>query len=161
MPEAKPFTPIQERILRPFIRVMSGINTELYRRTDGRLGGSFFGGAPVCLLTTVGRKSGKRRTVALVYLTGADGLAADEVVVVASLGGSAQHPLWYLNLVADPEVEIQMGRERRTCTARTADAAERARLWPQLVAVYGPYESYQARTDREIPVVICTPLQAD
>ena len=148
----KPYTAAQERRGDRFIKVGSAFNTWLYRRTGGRLGANFVGGAPVCLLTTVGRRSGERRTMPLLFLR--DG---DDIVVVASKGGFADNPQWYLNLCANPAVEITVGRGQMRMTARTADAAERAALWPKLVAMYKSYDTYQARTEREIPVVVCSP----
>jgi deazaflavin-dependent oxidoreductase (nitroreductase family) len=123
----------------------------LYRRTGGKVGGTLRG-APVCLLTTRGRKSGQPRTAPLLYIE--DG---DDVIVVASKGGWPSHPLWYLNLVADPEVTLQIGDDVRPMTARTANADERARLWQRVVSMYDDYANYQSWTDREIPVVICSP----
>lgn len=140
------------------IKVLSAANTWLYRKTAGRIGGTWrIGsaarhGVPICLLTTIGRKSGEARTVPLCYL--ADG---DRVVLVASQGGLPAHPQWYRNLVADAHVEVQVGRSRRRMTARTAAPDERAALWPRLVELYADYDSYQSWTQREIPVVICEP----
>jgi len=132
------------------IRSISRANVRLYRWSNGRLGGHF-GRAPILLLTTRGRRTGKPRTTPLLYLRdGAD------IAVVASNGGSRQHPAWYLNLTADPDVEVQIGTERSTATAHTASSEERRRLWPRLVELYGRYASYQARTGREIPVVLLT-----
>lgn len=131
------------------IRVMSQLNVWAYRASGGRLGGRFAGGAPVCLLTTRGRRSGAPRVAPLIYL--ADG---ERVVLVASKGGMAKSPLWYGNLVAHPDCEVQIGASRRPMRARTADAAEKAALWPRLLAVYRAYDDYQARTERDIPIVI-------
>lgn len=150
--QPKPFTPEQERRGDLFIKLMSKANTGMYRRSGGRLG-SKFGGAPVCLLTTTGRTSGEPRTMPLLYLR--DG---DDIVVVASKGGFSAHPQWYLNLLADPAVTIEIGRDRRKMTARVADADERAALWPKLVGMYSAYDEYQQRTEREIPVVVCSPV---
>lgn len=140
------------------IKVMSRVNTRLYRMTGGRIGGTWRIGAafrrpvPVCLLTTVGRKSGRPRTVPLVYLRdGAD------IVLVASKGGLPQNPQWYGNVTANADVEIEIGRQRAKYRAHIAGAAERARLWPELVDMYADFASYQSWTDRQIPVVICTP----
>lgn len=152
MKAPKPYTPTQERRGDPFIKLGSRFNTWLYRSTGGRLGGKFVGGASVCLFTTTGRKSAQPKTMPLLYLR-----KGDDVVVVASKGGYSQHPQWYLNLLADPAVEVVIGREHLAMTARTATAEEKAALWPELVANYRYYDSYQARTDRDIPVVICTP----
>lgn len=147
-----PWTPAQERVANVVIRVMSALNVWAYRASGGRIGGRFLRGAPVCLLTTTGRKSGQPRTAPLIYL--ADG---PNVVLVASKGGMAKNPLWYGNLVAHPACTVEIGRERRSMRARTASAAEKHALWPRLVAVYRDYDDYQARTTRDIPVVILEP----
>jgi deazaflavin-dependent oxidoreductase (nitroreductase family) len=146
------WTPQQERIANVFIRWMSSLNIAAYRLTGGKLGGRFLRGAPVCLLTMTGRKSGRRLTTPLIYL--ADG---PRVVLVASKGGMAKNPLWYGNLVANPRCEVEIGRERRAMIARTAGTAEKRALWPRLVAIYRDYDDYQARTDRDIPVVVLDP----
>ena len=148
----KPFTPQQERIAHPVIRIMSALNIWVYRLSGGRIGGKFLRGAPVCLVTTTGRKSGQPRTAPLLYL--ADG---PRVVIVASKGGMSKHPIWYLNLVANPACTVEIGREKRAMRARVASAEEKAALWPRLVAMYPDYADYQARTEREIPVVILEP----
>ena len=122
-------SPTQVAIAKPLIRVMSRLNTWAYRLTNGRLGGTYLHGVPVLLLTVVGRKSGRRLTVPLTYLK--DG---DRLVVAASRAGFDQHPLWYLNLVATPDVEVQTGADVRPMRAHTADDAERADYWPKLVA---------------------------
>ena len=139
---------LADSIGRKLFSVYVKANLALYKATDGRVTGSH-GGAPVLLLTTTGRRSGKQRTTPLLYLED-DGT----LVVVASYGGAPKHPAWYLNLSANPEVEVQIGRNVERRRARTADAEERSRLWPRLVAMYGSYASYQTRTTREIPVVI-------
>lgn len=147
----KPYTDRQERFGRRFTRVMARMNIWLYHKSNGRFGAKVRG-APVCLVTTTGRKSGLARTVPLLYL--ADG---ENVVVVASQGGMSKHPEWYLNIVANPKVTVEIGGDARAMLARTADAEARAGLWPRLVAMYSSYDTYQQRTTREIPVVICTP----
>jgi len=134
------------------LRTFSALNTWIYRVSGGRWIGRFPSGAPVCLLTTQGRKSGQRRTVPLLFL--ADG---DDVVVVASQGGAPRHPGWYFNLVTSPTAEVQIGRRHVAVTARTVGAEEKAALWPRLVAIYPPYDAYQRRTTRSIPVVRMIP----
>ncbi|GGL96010.1 MULTISPECIES: nitroreductase family deazaflavin-dependent oxidoreductase [Micromonospora] len=119
-----------------------------YLATDGADGATFHGYDSL-LLTTRGRTSGKLRRTALIY--GRDG---DRVLLVASNGGAARHPHWYLNLDAHPEVGVQIGAERFTGRARTASAAERPRLWELMVGVFPQYATYQRETDREIPVVV-------
>lgn len=146
------YTPRQERIASPLIRAMSAANTWVYRLSGGRVGGRFLRGAPVLLLTTIGRKSGRPRTAPLLYVE--DG---DELVIVASKGGMSQHPVWFLNLEANPDVEVELGSTRRRMRARRASDEEKAKLWPRLVAMYRDYDDYQARTDRNIPVVILAP----
>jgi deazaflavin-dependent oxidoreductase (nitroreductase family) len=151
--EPKPFTPTQERFGNVVIRIMSALNVHAFRLSKGRLGGRFLGGAPVLLLTTIGRKSGQRRTAPVLYL--ADG---DRFVVVASKGGFSHHPLWYKNLQSNPSVEVELGGECKKMTAKRASDAEKRALWPRLVAMYRDFDDYQARTRREIPVVILSPI---
>jgi deazaflavin-dependent oxidoreductase (nitroreductase family) len=151
-PTARQFSAVEERILDVASKIMSRVNTWLFRLSGGRIGNKFLHGAPVFLLITKGRKSGERRTSPLIYVE--DGAC---MAVVASKGGSARHPLWYLNLKADPDVEVEIGSVTRTMHARDATAEEKARLWPRLTAIYPPYDAYQARTARAIPVVILAP----
>ena len=152
MPALKPYTPTQERVGNVVIRAMSWLNVLAYRASGGRLGGRFLGGAPVLLLTTTGRRSGQPRTAPVLYL--ADG---EKLVVVASKGGFSHHPSWFGNLEAHPQVEVQLGSRQRPMSARRASAEEKVALWPRLVAMYPDFADYQARTDREIPVVILEP----
>jgi deazaflavin-dependent oxidoreductase (nitroreductase family) len=111
--------------------------------------GSLTEGVPTLLLTTTGRTSGLPRRTALIY-----GLDGDRYVVVASQGGAPTHPLWYLNLVRSPAVSVQVRTETFSAHARTATAEEKARLWPMMNEIWPPYDEYQTRTDRAIPVVI-------
>jgi deazaflavin-dependent oxidoreductase (nitroreductase family) len=134
------------------LRTVGALTSWIYRMSGGRWLGRFPSGAPVCLLTTKGRKSGQRRTVPLLFLT--DG---DDLVVVASQSGAPVHPGWYFNLVADPVNEVQVGRRCFAVVARTVSEAEKAALWPALVAIYPPYEVYKQRTTRSIPVVRLSP----
>lgn len=127
------------------------LNVWVYRRTNGRLGGRM-AGAPVCILHHRGAKTDVEREAPLLYLR--DG---EDVVLVASMGGSPKHPAWYHNLRAHPDVEIELDGDRRPVTARVATQTERERLWPMLVKMYPSYADYQARTERVIPVVKCEP----
>lgn len=124
--------------------------------TGGRVLRTAFG-MPTVELHTIGRKSGERRSTMLTTPVH-DG---ERIVLVASKGGDDRNPLWYGNLVANPEVEVTIDGETRPMLARTATAAERAELWPQVTAAYKGYAGYQRRTDREIPVVICEPRPTD
>jgi deazaflavin-dependent oxidoreductase (nitroreductase family) len=134
------------------IKWMSRAQTWIYRKTDGRLGGTFLQGAPVALLTTTGRKTGEPRVSPLLYLR-----EGNRIVLVASKGGSATHPLWYLNLKANPKVSVQIRDEVLALTARDATDEERVRYWPKLTEMYSSFDDYQSWTDRVIPVVICDP----
>lgn len=134
------------------IKWMSRLNTLAYKASGGRVGGSFLQGAPVALLTTTGRKSVQPRVSPLLFLR--DG---DRVVLVASQGGRANNPMWYLNLKTNPKVSVQIKKEVLDLTARDATEAEREHYWPQLVAMYSSFEDYQNWTDRVIPIVICDP----
>ncbi len=143
-----PWTPGQERAANVVIKIMSALNIWVYRLSGGKIGGKFLRGAPVCLVTTTGRKSGQPRTAPLLYL--ADGT---RVVIVASKGGMAKHPVWYLNLVANSRCTVEIGREKRSMLAHTASAEEKAALWPRLVEMYKGYEGYQRKADRDIQVL--------
>ena len=123
-------------------------HVDRYIATDGA-DGHDWNGHPTLLLTTRGRKTGEARTLPLIY--GRDG---DDVLVVASRGGAPNHPRWYLNLEADPEVEVQVKGDRFHAHARTATALERPRLWDIVTKVFPDYLDYQTRTTREIPVVV-------
>ncbi len=133
------------------MKVMSVTHLFWYRMTGGVIGGSF-GGKPMLLLTTTGRKSGRPRTTPLQYL--ADG---ENMVLVASNGGNTWHPAWWLNLERNPEAEVQVRNERMRVKAEKAAGEERERLWRLLVEMYSGYEGYQKTANREIPVVVLRP----
>ncbi|MFC4000845.1 nitroreductase family deazaflavin-dependent oxidoreductase [Prauserella oleivorans] len=120
-----------------------------YEETDGEVGHDWQDGVPTLVLTTTGRTSGQPRKSALIYQEH-DGA----YVVVASKGGADDHPGWYKNLLADPNVRVQVKGDRFAAKARTADKAEKAVLWPKMVAVWPSYDDYQKKTDRDIPVVV-------
>jgi F420H(2)-dependent quinone reductase len=131
---------------------MTRAHVVTYRLSHGRLGGSYRG-APVLLLHHTGRKSGQDRVSPLLYLD--DG---DDLVVVGSKGGSHKHPAWFLNLREMPETTVEVGGEKRRVKVRVASAQEREKLWPRLVDLYSDYANYQERTEREIPLVILSPV---
>jgi len=148
----KPYVP-------KIIKVMSQVNTAVYRWTGGllgstwRVGSAFPWGIPVLLLTTIGRKSGQPRTLPLIFIE-----EGDHIIIVASKGGLPSEPLWYKNLVANPECDVQIKRRKFKAKARTASPEEREALWPKLVAHYPDFASYASWTDRVIPVVILEPV---
>jgi deazaflavin-dependent oxidoreductase (nitroreductase family) len=119
-----------------------------YRATDGAVGYEW-NGATCLLLTTTGRTSGEPRTQALIFSP-----SEDSFVVVASQGGAPTHPNWYLNLVAQPEVEVQVKGDRFAARARTAEGEERTKLWKLMTVNWPNYDEYTRRTDRVIPVVV-------
>ncbi|MGO4692267.1 nitroreductase/quinone reductase family protein [Glaciibacter sp. 2TAF33] len=133
-------------------RALSAGHRGLLALTRGRVGWSL-GTLQMVELHTVGRTSGRRRSIMLMSPIQGDG----RYLLVASKGGDDRHPLWYLNLVANPAVELTVRGGTMPMRARTATAAERAELWPRIVAAYPNYARYQRRTSREIPVVICEP----
>ena len=137
--------PLVEAVLAPLL----GVHQWLYEVSDGRIG-TVLGGRPMLLLRTVGRKTRQPRTAALLWVPDGDAWA-----VIASKGGAPHHPGWYHNLVAQPDVEIQVGRDRIPVRARVADGEQRARIWARADEVnQGQYTVYQSRTKRPIPVVV-------
>ncbi len=127
-------------------------HTRRYLETGGEEGHEWRPGVPTLLLTTTGRKSGVKRRTALIY-----GRDNADYVIVASKGGTPEHPAWYLNLDANPEVEIQVLDSVLPATARTVTGEERERLWALMRQIWPAYDEYQTKTDREIPVVVLTP----
>jgi deazaflavin-dependent oxidoreductase (nitroreductase family) len=136
----------------PVLRRLMGGHVAVYRLTGGLVGHHFPGSPPMLLLDHVGARSGKRRTSPLVYVR--DG---EDVVIVASKGGYPKNPAWFHNVMANPDTTVQIGSRRTPVHARLADPTERERLWPMAVEVYGGYEQYRRRTEREIPLVILEP----
>jgi F420H(2)-dependent quinone reductase len=127
------------------------LNAKVYKASDGRLFGKM-GDADLAVVTAIGRKSGKPREVPLIY--GPDG---DNVVLIASKAGHPTHPVWYLNMVANPKIRIQIGATSREYVVYTAEGEERERCWEMMCSLYDDYRNYQKWTDREIPVVVCVP----
>jgi deazaflavin-dependent oxidoreductase (nitroreductase family) len=135
-------------------RIAGRIHNAVYRLTGGKVAGKI-GKAPVLLLTTTGRKSGQPRTNPLLYTQAGDGY-----MVIASKGGAPQHPLWYLNLQADPLAKVTIGRETLLVRARDAEGEERERLWRALADLYPGYDKYAEKTSRRIPVVVLEPISS-
>ena len=125
---------------------------ERYIATDGA-DGHIWRGVPTLLLTTRGRKSGRWLTLPLIY-----GRDDDRYVIVASKGGHLDHPAWYKNLEADPEVRLQVAADKFDARARNAEGEERRRLWSLMTDIWPQYDEYQEATDREIPVVVLEPV---
>jgi deazaflavin-dependent oxidoreductase (nitroreductase family) len=135
----------------PDLSLLGEEHVRRYRETGGEVG-YLWNGVPTLLLTTTGRRTGTERTTPLIF--GRDG---DDYLVVASMGGAPRHPAWYLNLTANPAATIQVKAERLGVTAHTARAEDKPRLWRIMCAIWPNYDAYQARTDRDIPVVVLSP----
>ncbi len=134
---------------------MSDWNTgiiEEFRANEGRVGGNFEG-APLLLLHTTGAKSGQERVHPMMY----QDLGDDSVAVFASKAGAPDHPAWFHNVVANPDVTAEIGTETRSFRARTASGDERERIWTKQKADYPGFADYETKTTREIPVVILDP----
>jgi F420H(2)-dependent quinone reductase len=129
------------------VRRLSRWHGRIYRLTRGLIGRRLVDN-DMLILTTTGRRSGRPHEVPLLYVRDGQGL-----VVIASYGGRPNYPDWYLNLVAQPEAEVQIRGRRHAVTARVASSEERAVWWPRIVEAYAGYSEYQSRTDRIIPVV--------
>jgi deazaflavin-dependent oxidoreductase (nitroreductase family) len=134
------------------LKAVTKLHETVFRVSDGRLAnrGS---GMPVLMLTTTGRRSGQKRTTMLTSPL-RDG---DRIMIVASKGGADHHPDWYLNLRDDPHVEVTLEGTTKAMTARIAENAEKAALWDRITADHANYAGYQAKTDREIPIVVLEP----
>jgi deazaflavin-dependent oxidoreductase (nitroreductase family) len=130
----------------------AGDHVQRYVATDGAEGHEWRG-VHTLLLTTRGRRSGKGRRTPLIY--GRDG---NRYVVVASKGGADAHPEWYRNIVADSNVQVQVGPDRFAARARPVSADEKAQLWPVMTGIWPAYDEYQTKTDRDIPVVVLEPV---
>ena len=133
--------------MRISVKLFAAFHIWVYRLSKGRVMGQLFGG-PVLLLTTTGRKSGKRRTLPLIYT--ADG---DRYLLVASAGGAPQNPAWYHNLVANAMVTVEVRGRRFQAKAESLSPEDREQAWPKVVATYSGYDRSQQNTSRVIPVV--------
>lgn len=131
--------------------LLSRFNAAVYRMSGGRLMNKF-ADRDICVVRMTGARSGTQRDVPLMYVPNGDG-----VILVASLGGSPHNPSWYHNLVAHPDIDVLVNGVTRRLRARIATKDEKAALWPRCVAAYPPYQTYQDRTTRDIPLFICDP----
>jgi len=134
------------------MKLFSRTHTFWYRVSGGVLGGKM-GSAPIALLTTTGRKTGRKRTLPLQSIE--DG---ENIIFIASNAGHKVHPQWWLNLKANPEATVRVKRDERKMLAEEATGEERERLWQKAVDQYAGYADYQKTADREIPVVILKPV---
>ena len=150
--EVKPIPKGAFRIVKPLMRAFSAFNVWAYRKSGGRVLGTFQG-APVCLVTMTGCRTGKERTIPLIHLA-----HGDDVLLVASQGGTDFHPIWYRNIMANPDIVVQDGKRIRAMRARRATDDEKRELWAHINSIYRDFDEYQERTQRNIPVLICSPV---
>lgn len=154
-PSGRPIV-VKVRFVRNLVTTAAGLGFRAhvltYQATHGLVGHRLPGLPAMLLLDHVGARSGRRRTTPLVYIR--DG---EDLVVVASRGGSRRNPAWFHNLRANPDTTVQVGSRRLSVHAHVATAQERRRLWPRVVDAFGGYAGYQERTEREIPLVVLEP----
>lgn len=142
-----------EKLIRFGTKLFSRLNVAVYKMSGGRLMNKGPASKPICLVTMTGRKTGKKREIPLMHVP-----HEDKKILVASLGGISKNPVWYYNLKANPDITITADGITRAYRAREVGSEEKARLWPIIVEAYPPYDEYQARTDRDIPVFVCDPV---
>ena len=133
------------------LKLGSSVHAGVYRATGGKLFGRM-GKSPILLLNTVGRKSGKKRATPLLYV-----MDGEDFVLIASKGGAPTHPAWYLNLMANSDVTVEVGDREVRVRAEEVSGAEKTRLWQMMVEMYPTYDDYQTKTEREIPLLILHP----
>lgn len=138
----------------PDLALLGAEHVRVYRETDGERG-YMWNGAPTLVLTTKGRKSGAPRDIAIIFSRW-----GEAYVIMASMGGSPVHPKWYLNILEDPRVTVQVKGDVFAAIARTAESPEREKIWAEAIKVWPRYDEYQARTTRQIPVVVLDPVRA-
>jgi F420H(2)-dependent quinone reductase len=151
VPSDRAWTRLSTFLGRRGLRATGRLNIPLYKLSGGRIGGRL-SRAPILLLTTTGRKSGKQRTCPLVYL--ADG---ERLVVIGSNAGNERPSAWALNLLEHPEAEVQVRREQHAVRARVAEGAEREELWRRMNDQFGGFDIYRDRAGREIPLFVLEP----
>jgi F420H(2)-dependent quinone reductase len=137
--------------MRPIVRLGSRLHVFLYKLTGGKAQMAKY---PTMLLTVRGRKTGKLRTTPLIYVKD-----EDRYVIAAAYSGSDRNPVWWLNLQANPEAELQVMNNRMKVRAGLAQLDEREKLWQRLSNMYPYFTDYEARTSREIPIIVLTPLK--
>jgi deazaflavin-dependent oxidoreductase (nitroreductase family) len=141
----------------PFVRKVMKLYTRLnvwvFKKSNGKLMTKFPGGYPICMVGMTGRKSGQRREVALIHLP-----HGENKLLVASQGGLDSDPVWFKNIMANPRVDIMVAGVTKNYAVYQADADEKRALWPHLLSLYPGFDEYQARTDRDIPVLVCKPV---
>ena len=152
MASPRPIAEAQMRLIKPGLKLFTAFHVFLYKLTAGRLFNRI-GGGEICIVKMTGAKSGQPREFPLMYVPYRNG-----IVLVASLAGAPNHPVWYHNLIKYPRFEIAVGSETKKLIARIASKEEKAEVWPLCCKVYPDFQLYQDRTERDIPVFICEPV---
>lgn len=141
----------------PFIRKImkfyTRLNVWVFKKSNGKWMNTFPGGAAICLVGMTGRKTGARREIMLIHLP-----YGEKKLLVASQGGLDTNPVWFNNIMANPRVDILVDGSQKQYNVHQADADEKRALWPHLTSIYPDFDEYQARTDRDIPVLVCEPV---
>lgn len=134
------------------LKLGTGVHSGIYRATRGKLFGRM-GKSPLLLLNTVGRKTGRKRTTPLIYV-----MDGENFVIIASKGGAPTHPAWYLNLMANPDVKVEVGDREVHVKAEEVYGEDKSRLWRKMVETYPTYDDYQMKTERKIPLLVLRPV---
>lgn len=142
-----------EKLVRFGAKLYGRINAAVYKMSGGRLMNKSPANTPICMVTITGRKTGKKREIPLMHVP-----HGAQKILVASLAGISKNPVWYYNVKATPDITITVDGVSRAYRAREVGPEEKAKLWPLIVDAYPPYDEYQARTDRDIPVFVCDPV---
>ncbi len=137
-------------LTRKIMKWYTRFNIWVFKWSKGRLIKNFPGGFPICVVGMIGRKSGQRREIGLIYLP-----FGEKLLLVASQGGLDSHPVWYHNVLANSEIDVLFAGKTRHMRARQLGCDEKAEVWPHLLSLYPDFDEYQARTDRDIPVFLC------
>jgi deazaflavin-dependent oxidoreductase (nitroreductase family) len=148
------FTKQQVKRGKKVLRLVSSINAFIYRVSNGRLWSKWAGKYPIMVLSTMGRQTKKIRHIPLIKV-----LYKNQPLLVASMGGAPIHPSWFFNVQNNPNIEVQIGSEKKNYQAIRASEEEKESLWPTICSFYSDYQVYQERTQRNIPVFICTPIE--
>lgn len=141
-------------VVHTVMKYYTRFNVWVYKKSNGKLMKNFPGGYPICIVGMTGKKTGLRREVALIHLP-----QGDNKYIVASQGGMEKNPVWYNNIMANPKVDIMFQGETRHYTVRQLTPDEKRDAWPHLLSLYPDFDEYQARTDRDIPVLLCEPVK--
>ena len=140
------------KFVKPIMQGLTKLHTLLYNKYGGRFLGTLFGN-PICMITTVGRKSGSLRTIPLLTIP-----YEDDYILVASSGGAPAHPAWCYNLINDPRIEMTVNSNTFTAHARMLSDKEKNNLWPTIIKACSFYDEYREKTTRNIHVFICSPI---